>query len=83
MAGRAPRRSVFHTIAYPKARSHRWPVLPAFAGLGRVRMANDDRPQKSAGWLPDLNKASEAQFNKYPDPVRLYTETYKSWSDTE
>jgi hypothetical protein len=34
MAGRAPRRSVFHTIAYPKARSHRWPVLPAFAGLG-------------------------------------------------
>jgi hypothetical protein len=46
-------------------------------------MANDDRPQKSAGWLPDLNKASEAQFNKYPDPVRLYTETYKSWSDTE
>ena len=33
--------------------------------------------------LPELNKRSEAIFNKYPDSVRPYTEADQSWSDTE
>ena len=37
----------------------------------------------SKPWLPDLNKRSKALFNKYPDPVRPYTEADMSWSDTE
>ena len=28
-------------------------------------------------------KRSKALFNKYPDPVRPYTEADMSWSDTE
>jgi hypothetical protein len=33
-------------------------------------------------WLPEVNKRSEALFNKYPDPVRRpYTQADKSWSN--
>jgi hypothetical protein len=40
---------------------------------------NDDRPPKSAEWLPELNKRSEALFNKYPTPVKPYTQADNSW----
>lgn len=40
---------------------------------------NDDRPPKSQPWIAPLNKASEALFNKYPEPVRPYTEADNSW----
>jgi len=39
----------------------------------------DDRPPRSAPWLPDLNARSEALFNKYPEPVKPYTEADNSW----
>jgi Domain of unknown function (DUF5664) len=39
----------------------------------------DDRPPRSKPWLPDLNKRSEALFEKYPDPVKPYTEADNSW----
>lgn len=42
---------------------------------------NDDRPPRSGPWLPDLNGRSEALFNKYPDPVKPYTEADNSWID--
>jgi hypothetical protein len=42
---------------------------------------NDDRPPRSAAWLADLNARSEALFNKYPDPVKPYTEMDNSWID--
>lgn len=40
---------------------------------------NDDRPPKSKPWLPALNGASEVLFNKYPSPVKPYTEADNSW----
>lgn len=39
----------------------------------------DDRPPRSQPWLGDLNARSEALFNKYPDPVKPYTEADNSW----
>jgi len=42
---------------------------------------NDDRPPRSAPWLPPLNDRSEALFNKYPDPVKPYTQSDNSWID--
>ncbi|MEY9506933.1 hypothetical protein ABIE87_006491 [Bradyrhizobium diazoefficiens] len=42
---------------------------------------NDDRPPKSADWLPGLNARAEALFEKYPEPVLPYTERDNSWMD--
>lgn len=47
------------------------------------RKFNDDRPPKSTEWIAPLNKASEALFNKYPEPVKPYTEADNSWIDTK
>jgi hypothetical protein len=41
---------------------------------------NDDRPPKSAPWLPDLNARSEALFDKYPDPKHPYREIDATWA---
>jgi hypothetical protein len=40
---------------------------------------NDDRPPKSVPFMTELNAKSEALFEKYPDPVRPYTELDNSW----
>ena len=42
-----------------------------------------DRPPRFQAVGPDLNKRSKALFNKYPDPVRPYTEADILWSGTE
>lgn len=39
----------------------------------------DDRPPRSKEWLPEMNARSEALFNKYPQPVKPYTEADNSW----
>ncbi len=46
---------------------------------------NDDRPPKAvpSSWLTELNKRSEALFEKYPNPVKPYTEADNSWIDNE
>jgi Domain of unknown function (DUF5664) len=44
---------------------------------------NDDRPPVSRAWLADLNAKAEALFEKYPDPVKPYTEADNSWLDRE
>jgi hypothetical protein len=44
---------------------------------------NDDRPPRAAeGWLAPLNAKSEALFNKYPDPVKPYTQADNSWIES-
>jgi hypothetical protein len=40
---------------------------------------NDDRPPKSAPFMAELNAKSEALFEKYPEPVKPYTEADNSW----
>jgi hypothetical protein len=40
---------------------------------------NDDRPPKSVPRIAELNKRSEALFEKYPDPVAPYTAIDQSW----
>ncbi|QPF87005.1 hypothetical protein IC762_12195 [Bradyrhizobium genosp. L] len=60
-------------------------IAKAIASLVVLRDAmmqdkfTDDRPPKSKAWIGDLNARSEALFNKYPDPVRPYTELDNSW----
>lgn len=43
---------------------------------------NDDRPPKSAPWLPELNAKAEALFKKFPEPVPPYTEADNSWIES-
>lgn len=60
-------------------------ITKAIASLVVLRDAmiqgkfTDDRPPKSVTWVQELNKASEALFNKYPKPVAPYTELDNSW----
>jgi len=40
----------------------------------------DDRPVKPPeGWMKELNDRSNALFEKYPDPVKPYTQMDASW----
>ncbi len=43
----------------------------------------DDRPPKAKPFMVEYNVKTEAIFNKYPDPVRPYTEMDNSWVDVE
>jgi hypothetical protein len=60
-------------------------VTKAIASLVVLRDAmlqdqfTDDRPPKAKPFLPALNAASAALFEKYPDPVKPYTEADNSW----
>ena len=43
----------------------------------------DDRPPKAKPWLAELNKKSEALYEKYPNPVKPYTEADNSWIEVD
>lgn len=63
-------------------------ITKAIASLVVLRDAmmqdqfTDDRPPKAKPWIAPLNKASEALFNKYPSPVKPYTEADNSWIES-
>jgi hypothetical protein len=42
----------------------------------------DDRPPRSAPWLASLNERSADLAERYPAPVRPYTQVDNSWIDT-
>ena len=64
-------------------------ITKAIASLVVLRDAmiqeqfTDDRPPRSKVWLPKLNTASEALFDKYPAPVKPYTQADNSWVEEE